>query len=103
MSDCIAKRELAYSARGGNERKSLVIRIFAPFEVQEGTVNFKFDEGVAGCTWEVDGLPERPTDTVYGADSLQALQLVGDLDRVLRSFRHKYDFYFPSGDPYFED
>jgi len=103
VTTCIAKRELAYSIRGSNERRSLIIRIFEPFEVQEGTVDFEVDAGVAGCTWEMDGLPEKPTDTVYGADSLQALQLAIDVDGVLRSLRKKYEFYFPCGEQYFEE
>ena len=103
MTDCIAKRELAYSIRGGGERRNLVIRIFEPFEVREGTVSFKVDAGTAGCRWEIDGLPEKPTDTVYGADSLQALQLASNIDGVLRSLGKKYEFYFLSGEPYFEE
>ena len=103
MSGCIATRELTYGARGSDERKRLVIRVFAPFEVQPGTVDFDIGEGVAGCSWEVDGLPKTVKNTEYGADSLQALQMASDLDSVLRRFRHTYDFYFPSGEPYFQE
>jgi len=103
MTECIAKRELAYSVRGSGERLTLVIRIFEPFEVKEGTVSFKIDYGVAGCRWEIDGLPEELSDTVYGADSLQALQLASDVDGILQSLRKKYEFYFPSGEPYFQE
>jgi hypothetical protein len=102
MTHCIAKRELAFSIRGSDERKELVIRIFEPFEVQEGTVSFSFQAGTAGCRWEIDGLPEKLTDIVYGADSLQALQLASDIDGVLSSLRKRLEFYFPSGEPYFE-
>ena len=103
MPDCIAKRELMYSLRGADERNRLVVRVFAPFEVQPGSVDFNVDEGVAGCIWEVEGLPEKATDTAFGADSIQALQFASDVDTILRSLRRRYDFYFPTGEPYFED
>lgn len=103
MTESIAERSLQYSGPGSNDRKDLVIRIFAPFIVPAGTVNFDVDGSVAGCCWEFDGLPETVSDTAYGADSLQALQLAANIDSVLASLRHKYDFYFPSGEPYFEE
>lgn len=103
MTEGIAKRSLQYSVRGSNDRKDLVIRIFAPFIIPAGSVNFDVDGDVAGCRWELDGLPETVSDTAYGADSVQALQLAANIDSVLASLRRKYDFYFPSGEPYFED
>ena len=103
MTTNIAERELLYSVRGSAERNKLLLRIFAPFKIVEGTVNFQFDDGTAGCVWQIDGLPEQVTETAYGADSVQALQLAINFDGVLRSLRSKYDFYFPSGEQYFED
>jgi hypothetical protein len=103
MTESIAERPLQYSVRGGKERRDFVIRIFSPFIVPAGTVNFDVDGIVAGCSWELDGFPEKVSDTAYGADSVQALQLAANVDDVLASFRRKYDFYFPSGEPYFED
>ncbi len=103
MTVSIAERSLQYSVLGSGERRDLVIRIFAPFVVPAGTVKFEVDGTVAGCRWEFDGLPENVSDTDYGADSVQALQLAANIDGVLTSLRRKYDFYFPSGEPYFED
>ena len=103
MTESIAERSLQYSIRGSGERRDLVIRVFSPFIVPAGSVNFEVDGIVAGCRWEVDGLPEKVSDTTYGADSVQALQLAVNFDGVLASLRRKYDFYFPSGEPYFED
>lgn len=39
-----------------------------------------------------------------GADTLQAVQLaIYGVDPTLRRYRKKYDFYYPDGDPYFDD
>jgi hypothetical protein len=103
MSACIATRHLTYSAVGNDERRALEIRVFAPFEIIDGAVSFRFDAGAAGCRWEIDGLPEAVADTSYGADSLQALQLACNLEGVLRSLRPKYNLYYQTGEPYFEE
>ncbi|KRA51102.1 hypothetical protein ASD77_15875 [Pseudoxanthomonas sp. Root65] len=103
MTERIAERSLQYAVRGGGQRKDLVIRIFSPFIVPVGSVNFEVDGVVAGCRWELEGLPEKVSDTTYGADSVQALQLAANIDGVLAALRDKYDFYFRSGEPYFED
>lgn len=103
MHECLVERELAYSVLPSAERKRLVFRLFAPFELQEGMVDFAFSKGTAGCMYEIEGLPNKYSDTCFGADRLQALQLAADVDSHLRMFRKKYDFFFPDGRPYFED
>ena len=89
-------------SRGDNERKPLSFRIYAPFLVEQNTVNFTISEGTAGCKYELLGLPEHITDTVYGVDSIQALQLASDIDGLLQSLGKKHQFYFLTGEPYFE-
>ena len=91
-----------YSLPGDIERRPVSICIYAPFRVEQNTVNFKISEGVAGCIFELNGLPEQITDTVYGADSIQALQLACNIDGLLKSLGRKYQFYFATGEPYFE-
>ena len=103
MTEPIAERSLCYSLAGGNERRNLVIRIFPPFVVSAGSVSFNVDGVVSGCRWEIDGLPEDVGDTVYGADSIQALQLASNIDGVIGYLRRKYDFYFPTCEPYFDE
>jgi hypothetical protein len=102
MPSCIAERKLLYSVLRSNERKPVSIRIYAPFRVEQNTVNFRISDGTAACTYELHGLPEQITDTVYGVDSIQALQLASDIDGLLQSLGKKYQFYFPTGEPYFE-
>lgn len=103
MKKPIAERELLYSLKGKSKRHKLVIRIGTPYLLDESAVSFKFDPGTAGCTVEFDGLPENLVEHVYGADSLQALSLAADVDPYLKGLGKKYDFYWPSGESYFDD
>lgn len=103
MSQCIAERKLLFALKGSDERNALVVKIFAPRELQIGDVDFEFDEGTAVCTVQLDGLPRPLTEQIYGADSLQALQLAVDVEPILKRMSKKYDLYFPSGEDYFEE
>lgn len=104
MKEWIAERELVYSLKGSDERKSLVIRIGKPYLVSKGMVTFDFKPGTAGCSVEFDGLQnEGYLSEVYGADLLQALQLASDVEPTLKRLSKKYDFYFPDGEAYFDE
>ena len=99
----IAERHLVFSEKGNSERRRLAVRIFAPKPVDPTSVSFQVSLGTAVCTVELDGIPgETPRDT-YGADSLQALQLAADIEPVLKRLSHRYDFYFPTGEGYFDE
>ena len=94
-SKCVAERHLFYCLDGSSEKKPLIVRVFAPFEVRAGTVNFQVSEGVAGCNYEIDGLPEKITDTCYGADSLQAITLASSaIEPFLKRLQKKYDLFY---------
>lgn len=98
----IAERKLLFSPKGKQERRPITIRVSAPSLIEQGSVNFRFDEGTAVCTIEFEGLGEESVD-VHGADSIQALLMAADIDRYLKGMKRRYDFYFPNGEPYFED
>lgn len=100
----VATRSLLYSAVGGSARKTFTICIGEPYLLTEGSVDFDFAPGTAGCSISFIGLPEKP-EIVYGADGIQALELaVGAMDAYLRRLRRRYEFFFPdAGEPYFED
>jgi hypothetical protein len=70
--------------------------------VEASAVNFAVDEDTAGCVVSINGLPEEIIETYYGADLLQALQLAADIEPLIQRLSKKYDFFFPSGEPYFE-
>ncbi len=98
----IAERHLAFSEKGKSERKPLVIRVYAPRPVDAASVSFPIADGTAVCAVEFDGISDETLADTYGADSLQALQLATDLEPVLKRLSSKWDFYFPTGEGYFD-
>jgi hypothetical protein len=103
MSQCIATRKLLFSPRGSNVRQPFEVQVLAPRELQSGEVEFEFSEGTAVCVVQLEGLPASLSERMYGADSLQALQLASDVEPLLRRLSKKYDLFFPSGESYFEE
>ena len=99
----IAERHLLFSEKGKSERKPLVIRIFSPRLVDPASVSFRIADGTAVCTVKFDGISDESLCDTYGADSLQALQLAADVEPVLKRLSSKYDFYFPTGEGYFDE
>jgi hypothetical protein len=99
----IAERCLFFSAKGESERKRLVIRVFAPRLVDPASAPFEVADGTAVCTVKFDGITDETQGDTYGADSLQALQLAIDIDPILKRLSERYDFYFPTGETYFEE
>jgi hypothetical protein len=99
----IAVRKLAFGEKGGSERKPLRIRIFAPQPVNPGSRLFRPDADTSSCPFEFEGIPDVKPNETFGADSIQALQLAVDVDRVLRRLSEHYDFYFPTGEAYFDE
>jgi len=102
MDGYIAKRELLYSLKYQVHRQIFAVGLCTPYLLQEGMVDFRFDHGTAACKIMFDGLPEAPIE-VYGADSLQAIELASNIDPYLKGLSKKYDFYWLSGEPYFDD
>jgi len=102
MNNFIAERKLFYSEKGSNIRKPFSIRLGLPFLLEEGMVNFPFNEGTAGCRLEFIGLDEEPY-VAYGGDSVQAVHLASKIEWHIEQLQKKYDIYSSSGEPYFED
>ena len=102
MKQSIAERRLLYSLKSEHDRKELTIRIGAPYPVDEETAGFRVDHGAAVCTVEFHGLDESNID-VHGIDLLHALALAVDVDPYLKHMKKKYDFYWPTGEPYFDE
>jgi hypothetical protein len=103
MTIPIAERKLLFSEKGRLERKPLTIRIFAPRLVEAGSPAFHPDHEAAGCIVEFDGLPGVTPQEIFGGDTLQALQLSVDVEPVLKRLSKTYDFYFPTGEGYFDE
>ena len=81
----------------------MVIRVFAPKPVDPDSVSLPIGAGTAVCTVEFDGIADETLGDTYGADSLQALQLAVDIEPVLKRLSKRYDFFFPSGEGYFDE
>ena len=100
MKKWIAQRDLRCSLKGTNKRSELIVRISEPYLVKEGSVNFAFAEGTAGCTVEVIGLKageafeNENVHEVYGADSMQALELAVNIEPLLKRLSKIYNIYF---------
>lgn len=103
MTKFIAERKLLYSLKDSDERNELIIRIGIPYLIKEGMVDFPVGEGCAGCHVEIEGIDEEFLEEVYGADTIQALHLASDIDPFLKRLEKKYDLYWLTGEPYFED
>jgi hypothetical protein len=80
----IAERRLEFSEKGNLERKPLLIRIYAPQPVDPGTVRWRPDANTSSCLVEFDGIPDANHGEIYGADSIQALQLAVDIEPKLK-------------------
>jgi len=102
MNNCIAERRLLFAPKGSDERNELVIQVHRPYLVTQEMVSFTVDGETAGCKVIVTGLNEEFTEETYGADLLQALQLAADVEPILKRLSKRYDFYFKTGEPYFE-
>lgn len=99
----IASRQLHYTKIGETQRRSFTILIGAPYLLTKENADIAFDDGVARCLFSFDGLDERGIQAT-GADTLQAVELaVNAVEPTLRRLSKKYEFYFLSGEPYFED
>lgn len=98
----VAERKLLCIEKNGNLKKEITIRICCPYIVQQDEVEFSADGVVAGCHLEIDGLNERGLD-YYGMDSLQAINIASNIDPLLETLSTKYDFFWLTGEPYFEE
>ena len=98
----IADRKLLFSEKTNHVKKEFTIKISSPYIVQQKDVGFHIDEIVACCRIEIDGLDEPGSD-FYGMDSLQAINLASNIDPILERLSDRYNFFWLTGEPYFDD
>lgn len=102
MIDYIAGRVLYFSEKGVTSRKKVIVKVSSPQPIDQATVKFPVTDDMAVCHVELEGLNEYSFD-VYGMDSLQAINMASDVEAVLKRLSNKYDFFWSSGDPYFDE
>ncbi len=103
MKKTIAERKLLFSSKGSDIRKEFVIRIDAPYIVDQNMVEFSVGDGLVGCHVEAESLPEGYHHEVYGLDEVQALNIATNVEPFLKRLSSKYDLYWSSGEPYFDE
>ena len=91
-----------FSRKNDGVRKKLTVGIFAPKVVAQDKVPFPVDGVMSICHVDMEGLDEHGFD-VYGADSMQAVNLASDIETVVKRLSDKYDFFWVTGEPYFEE
>jgi hypothetical protein len=101
MKKFIAERRLLYSLKGSGIRKEFSIGITDIYIVDKDTAHYPAHEGYAACQVEIEGLDEK-CPVVYGADTLQAINLASNAEPFLKRLQKKYDLYWLSGEPYFD-
>lgn len=99
----IAQRKLLYSLKDDGVRREFTIRLGAPYIVDEQMAGFPIGQDVYGCHVEIEGIEGLNViyPEVYGADSLQAVNLASNVEAFLKKLQNKYDIYWLCGDPYF--
>ena len=91
----IATRELLVKTRANGEMHKLLIRVGRP--------RWR-EDGLAECPVEWDGLiPAQSLSSAPGHDLLHALYLASNADEAIRALSAKYDFFWPTGESYFDD
>ena len=80
----------------------MTVGLCAPVVVSQDEVKYPVDGVLSKCHVEFEGLNEHSFD-VFGTDSLQAINLASNIEVVLKRLSEEYDFFWATGEPYFED
>ena len=102
--ELVAERALLFSGADDAVLKEFKVRIFAPMLISSEGADSRFDEGAAICVIEFFGLAE-PDIEIHGIDGVHALRQASDVDVVLKGVarKNRCQFFWPSGEPYFEN
>lgn len=91
-----------FSRKNDGVRKKLTVGICAPKVVAQDKVQYPVDGVMSICHVDIEGLDEHSFD-VYGTDSMQAVNLASNIEAVIKRLSDEYDFFWASGEPYFEE
>jgi hypothetical protein len=96
----VASRQLLYARKGTGDKRPFRVLIGAPIHVEKTVTGVALDSDAIECRIRFEGLDAEDV-FVYGADTLQALSMATSIDPYLRSMMHRFDFYWPTHEPYF--
>lgn len=96
-----AERQLLCSTKNGSIRTEVVFRVSKPHITTASEAASVANGATCTCEVTIAGLDE-PSIKYFGVDSVQALQLASNLDPLIKRLSATYDFFWPTGEPYFE-
>ena len=102
MKRFIARRNLMYALKGSNIKKEFSVGICAPFKELSDYKDIINNDDFYGCIIMFSGINE-PEEVVYGMDSLQAINLASNVEAILTRLGKKYDIFWSTGEPYFDE
>lgn len=100
--DVVVQRELRFSRKGRSDRATLVVKVGAPYLLNQTDRGVALDAGAAACTVTLQGILADKIE-IHGIDLLHALAQAVDIDRYLKGMSAEYDFYWPNGEAYFDE
>lgn len=89
----IAKRTILFSSKDDEEKRSLMIRIFAPIKIIEDRYGSYLHSGSYECKVEYSQIIEGYE--CYGQNEIQAVYFASNVDPVLKGLSYEYDFFYP--------
>lgn len=98
----IAERILLLAEKNTSRTRKIRVKVSEPQIVEQSAVTFPVDGIMSVCHVDVEGLSEHSFD-VYGTDSLQAISLAANIEPLIERLSSEYDFYWSSGEPYFDE
>jgi hypothetical protein len=102
VNHSVAERRLLCSRKNSNLRAEVVFRLGSPRATKGLNSAGLADGEMFECEVGIAGL-EAPSVKYFGMDSVQALQLAADLDPLIRRLSIRYDFFWLTGEPYFDE
>jgi hypothetical protein len=94
----LAERRLLYRGKNDHTHREAVFQVCEPLPA---SVSDAPGGEAYACEVRIAGLNERG-EQYFGMDAVQALQLASDLDPLIKRLSSKYDFFWSTGDPYFD-
>ncbi len=102
MKSIIAVRKLYYSIKGISNLSEFTIKISMPYHANEFDKNDQPSQDCYACDISIEGINE-PGFTVYGMDSVQAINIATNLEPFIKRLSKKYDIYWVDHEPYFDE